>query len=1077
LVIALLITGTYAWTSYRDHKTNETKVGALMYKARLVETYDPTQTLHWKATDPPVTKTISVLNPGAKSEHDTNLYGDIFVRIQLKEFMEFYPTKEVYSAERYMVDTKGEFISFKDRADAEEYEQKIRNEFGNGTHLIVQLRESLAYQSDSYAANKESIDRYIAQYNSQYGANSISVADLTVGGDRATLDPAKVSIDPVHGVDDAGLEWYIQSIASDPNGIYGSFVLLELKSDYNNGDSLVVGQTNKSTSQTEEHNDLIDSAKDDWELNLGTNCNNGECTYTVHTWGEGLSQFVRADWATSTETFDKYIKWYYGPDVMTFTDWIKAGRPTDMWVVDDRLDENNALLSPEGWVYWTGHLEPKQYTTNFLEKIELLLQPSDAFYYAIHTDMQAVSFEDLYRWDMPEEIYEALVKEYVRISSVTVSPTPVYVPQGSTQQFSAQVHANIENIPQDVIWEIDDFFQGSKITQDGILTISEEQPVNSIIKVKAISKYDSTVYGYSIVTVTGSQTIATIELDPEFKIMVRLQLDSDLETSQQFKALWANEAGQWDEVGISQDTTWTVEPFTDGGLGLALSPGTHIDPIGNPATLTIDPNEKNTALKVIATSVYDPTKTAEAIVWIAQAKSVRVDPQALLTLERGITNADAGLVATVLSQIPDAGAPYGYLAVPGGVVWELVGAPTGISIDEDTGYMTIDKNTPEREFQVQARSVYDSTVVSAPKTIKVNTVDVISFDIPSTAFASKTTSTSSALLPVDNKEYRVASSDVATTFTLFTETVGSPATEVEHTPEVMFSNGELNATCSPGKAVIAIPANYAGDLSVTVAAAQDYALAKTHSFILHIHPVAETIQSMTIPSDTWNPNTYNDSIFIAGDWAWRLLNKNLLLNATNTSSNDALIMSMYSIGPSRYSATGSSNTSGGYLNSYLHTSVLTPLYQSDPRFEWAHSVAVEPFTTGSGSINSWTFVGDEQPTTLAKVTNSRTRSTGVLATQNSTVGTFLLSGGDYCSSEYGWTNSMTVGGNQATRQFTRVDGTRIASSTRGGAFWTRSPWTSGTVQELGRNGGWGSTGLSNTDVLNDYMPAMIIKYQ
>jgi hypothetical protein len=256
LVLAIILSGTFAWNYYRDHKTNDADVGNLKYKARLVETYDPNKTKDWKVTDADVPKIIRVYNPGAETEFDFNIYGDIFTRIQLKEFMEFYPTNEIYTADRYMIDTNGRFRSFISETAANNWvAANLDSLYNNAPHTVEKLRMfSTPFKTNSYASNADSIDRYIAQYNKlplvqADPSKALTPADLTVGGDGATLDPDKVSIDPLAGLDDADLPWYIQTKESDPNGVYGAFILLDLSTDRNNPQPLVIGASKRAASK------------------------------------------------------------------------------------------------------------------------------------------------------------------------------------------------------------------------------------------------------------------------------------------------------------------------------------------------------------------------------------------------------------------------------------------------------------------------------------------------------------------------------------------------------------------------------------------------------------------------------------------------------------------------------------------------------------------------------------------------------------------------------------------------------------------------------------------------------------
>ena len=733
LVLAMILSGTFAWNYYRDHRTNEADAGNLKYKARLVETYDPNSTKDWKVTDADVTKIIKVYNPGAETEFDNNVYGDIFVRIQLKEFMEFYPTNEIYSADRYMIDTDGRFISFIDQATAVSWvETNLHTPYNNEPHVMEQMRMySTPFKTNSYANNQGSIDRYIAQYNNlpaikDNDDKKLNITKLTVDGDGDTLDPEKFFINPTHGLDDDDLPWYIQTKESDPNGIYGAFMLLDLSTDRNNPQPLVEGMENMRDSQRKagdggHHDDLIDSATT-VELNYGLPHENGECGYTVHTWEKGLEIFTYADWAIDGMTFDRFVQWKYGPDVMTYSAWQSSGKPMNKWVVDDRIDSSDKPVCPDGWVYWIGSLAPKQYSSDFLRSISLLRQPDDAFYYAIHTDMQAVSFSELDRWtEAPADLIDVIVKSFAKVTKVTVSPANIVVKQGDTQMFSATVIGNVALISQDVDWVIDDIFSGSFIDASGQLTVGTTQAVNSQIIVKAISKLDNTVYGTAIVTVAAEQQIDLSKsvFAPTSATLVRQVMGSTTySNSQEFTVTWNTE----EESPISnQNTVWKVEAFP----GQTLKSGTKIISLGinngeATANLTIDPTETCEYVKVIAESVYDSAKKFETTVFILQARRVTVD-NTENSVNKNSTDFDLGLTAKVASQMPN-------IDVPGGVTWSIdsgsidpAGAG-GVSINPTTGLVTVAIDSDVNKFKVKATSVYNTAVSALSDEIEVKYV-------------------------------------------------------------------------------------------------------------------------------------------------------------------------------------------------------------------------------------------------------------------------------------------------------------------------------------------------------------------
>lgn len=460
LAAVFMLSGTYAWRDYRQHKTNEANSDGIVYKARLVEEFDPDDVKDWKITDPKVTKTVSVLNPGAETADDTANYGDIFVRLQLKEFMEFYEVTYIRTAERYMTDKDGQFIAF-DPADygspaaafaaAQAYAADLEAKYGNAPHIIKQER----------------------MYNT----------------------PAAVA--------NANLPWYIQTKESDPGGIYGDFIITGIEVDESGPRNIIKDASQipgkASGDQAANHNDYTFH---EGEPDSAAAHGNGECNYTVHTWNGGLySFFVNGP---GEETFMDYIEWIFGGDVITYEQWQNnfGGKVVEKWVVDTN--------SPEGWVYWMSPLAPGQKTSDLLKAMDLIKQPGDAFYYALHVDMQAVCFNELDNWitdippgnAAPADIINTLKAGYEKITSIVITPDSANAAQNATQQFTAAVRGT-SGISQEVIWSVDGAKEaGTTISEGGLLTVDAAEEAGTVLTVTAVSKADNAVAGTAYVTIT-----------------------------------------------------------------------------------------------------------------------------------------------------------------------------------------------------------------------------------------------------------------------------------------------------------------------------------------------------------------------------------------------------------------------------------------------------------------------------------------------------------------------------------------------------------------------------------------------
>ena len=113
IAMALTAVGvTYAYNDFMQHKSNELSGLMLKYEARLVEEFEEDE--DWTVEDGAVTKKISVANLGMAADG----FGDVYVRIQLKEYMEIGSVTYTQTPVRYMIDTTGKFIVYQTQAAA-----------------------------------------------------------------------------------------------------------------------------------------------------------------------------------------------------------------------------------------------------------------------------------------------------------------------------------------------------------------------------------------------------------------------------------------------------------------------------------------------------------------------------------------------------------------------------------------------------------------------------------------------------------------------------------------------------------------------------------------------------------------------------------------------------------------------------------------------------------------------------------------------------------------------------------------------------------------------------------------------
>jgi uncharacterized protein YjdB len=113
MAIAITIGGTYMVKDFDQHKTNAGWKDTPKYDATLVENF--TADDDWEVADGAVTKQISVSNTGDASKG----FGEVYVRIQLKEYLEIREMLTEHTPERYMINaSNGKFIVFDSYAEA-----------------------------------------------------------------------------------------------------------------------------------------------------------------------------------------------------------------------------------------------------------------------------------------------------------------------------------------------------------------------------------------------------------------------------------------------------------------------------------------------------------------------------------------------------------------------------------------------------------------------------------------------------------------------------------------------------------------------------------------------------------------------------------------------------------------------------------------------------------------------------------------------------------------------------------------------------------------------------------------------
>jgi hypothetical protein len=157
--------------------------------------------------------------------------------------------------------------------------------------------------------------------------------------------------------------YYIQTQAGDINGQYGKHVITGAGTG-GSAIPLIPGTARASVSASNAHSD--DS--------------NAECAYPAH----NLANPAGGD----TAPIHGYVRWNLSTYVKPLSSW---DGQTNVWVYNDTDPD-------DFYVYWIGAIRPGDTTANSLESLELITQPSGAFYYAVHVDLEAVSLDQFSAW-------------------------------------------------------------------------------------------------------------------------------------------------------------------------------------------------------------------------------------------------------------------------------------------------------------------------------------------------------------------------------------------------------------------------------------------------------------------------------------------------------------------------------------------------------------------------------------------------------------------------------------------------------------------------------------------------------
>ncbi len=109
--MSLLVTATFAVRDMAQHKTNRIQTTFSRDNVVLIDDFNPMNAKHWKLNEV-IDNYVFVRNGQDEDDIDRYIYEDAYVRLQIKEYLEFVNYEYIYSDVRLMVDTQGNFIKY-----------------------------------------------------------------------------------------------------------------------------------------------------------------------------------------------------------------------------------------------------------------------------------------------------------------------------------------------------------------------------------------------------------------------------------------------------------------------------------------------------------------------------------------------------------------------------------------------------------------------------------------------------------------------------------------------------------------------------------------------------------------------------------------------------------------------------------------------------------------------------------------------------------------------------------------------------------------------------------------------------
>ena len=304
---AITVSGTMAWKDYKQHKSNQLKGLQGLYEARLVE--DFVEVPDWKVSDGAIKKEIRVANLGQASAG----YGNVYVRLQLKEYMEIGDVKYIETEKRYMV-ARGQ--------QSYEVEAGRNFTFADG-HFIVFPTEPDAKRV--------------------FPNNSVAQLKDIVTGDEG---------------------WFIQTKDGDVNGQMGKYVVTEIR--LGNAQKVLAGPDRAAN--TNHHGTVTKDAQGNI---TGYDIKSGECDYLPHGWRSAtdatkpIDQYIQ--WLLNTGAITTLTAWK-ATGSPAVAKWILDDSNDEGWAywgqalppqqaTANLLNQVALIKQPDGSFYYVIHVE------------------------------------------------------------------------------------------------------------------------------------------------------------------------------------------------------------------------------------------------------------------------------------------------------------------------------------------------------------------------------------------------------------------------------------------------------------------------------------------------------------------------------------------------------------------------------------------------------------------------------------------------------------------------------------------------------------------------------------------------